>query len=466
MSAVIKSLRSMETHGVWWMAAGWLWFDLPALAWIMGSNPVELWSLSPLAFISLPPPWLPLLVALWYVIGAAAVIGGFWGVTKNPSSSKLRTAGVLVALLATVSLPFASHDMFAYFGEIVSTGVYHVNPMTTPISDIPAWWANPWLARAGWQTTVNPYGPIWYVLIKACGTLSFTEFFWIWKTVCLLSVLVLAALIERIHRGRGWEFVLHPAVGIELMANGHNDVLMLLFMGGGYWLWTQKRWVLSGLAMGVSFGVKYVSVILFPVLALAGMGGAAVLWGLAVLFPFAAGLLPFWSGPGTLGAPLHNTHLFLRSPAWIIQGVLVHLAHWPRDLAQRVAGRAGLAGWIAVYVPLGFQYLRTRRVIWLGDVMMALAVLGMSWMQYWYLTWALPFYCLSTAPRSRSMIMAIALAEIIRSLGMSFGGNMPVIVQLAEVMALWGLLGWGVKARFDAAHAARVHGMEPDLAGS
>jgi hypothetical protein len=77
-----------------------------------------------------------------------------------------RTVLLVILALATASFPFVSHDLFVYFGELRVMAVHHYNPMLTPVSHIPRWRTDPWLRLGGWQKTVNPYGPAWFLLVR------------------------------------------------------------------------------------------------------------------------------------------------------------------------------------------------------------------------------------------------------------------------------------------------------------
>ncbi|MDA8204596.1 MAG: hypothetical protein M0Z36_00870, partial [Thermaerobacter sp.] len=185
-----------------------------------------------------------ILSAVWYGLGVAVLVlayrpfvglleGGQWGA---------RMAATLTLALAAGSFPFVSHDVFAYFGEWRVMALYHRNPMVTPIAAIPRWRADPWLLRGGWEWTVNPYGPSWFLLVGLIGQAApagFAGFFLVWKSVALGLTLTQALMVHLLRRGSAVRLLVHPVVTIELLANAHNDVVMMTAMMAAYILWTR-----------------------------------------------------------------------------------------------------------------------------------------------------------------------------------------------------------------------------------
>lgn len=403
---------------------------------------------SPLGFISTNRHIDHLWAGGWYFFGVGLLLLSYqpFIAAWESRARKPWPLALLLLIMASASFPFVSHDIFSYFGEWRTMALYHRNPMITPVAAITRWRSDLWLMRAGWQRTVNPYGPVWFGLVNLLGRLApagFTGFFAVWKTAALLSTLLTGLVLNRLRPGSGIRYLMHPVVGIEFLANGHNDVIMMCLAVVSFVLWTHRRWVAAGIFAGLSVATKYVT--------LFALGWLAIwpdTWDrrLKVTVPAVAvgllSLVPFWHGPATLAGMSNTTHLFLRSPAFVIQGMLVHLLHMPRVISRHWAFDATSLIFFAIYISASVRFWRTQDPIHIGDALLAAALIFMSWLQFWYLGWALPFYLSSAKVRAQAMVRYLAYLEIVRVVGWPFG--LPVSLQLVQVVFIWTPLGWGL----------------------
>lgn len=428
-----------------WIALAWLWLDIPTMLWWTGATRLATLLKSPLGFLS---PHLPLDrigTTLWYAIGVTLLILSYRHVETSWNQGH-RPWGLVAAilLLSAVSFPFVSHDIFVYFGEWRIITIYHHNPMITPIAAIPHWRRDVWLVRAGWQHTVNPYGPGWFLLLAGWGRAlspGFGAFFIWWKGLALASTVLTAWILNTIRAKSGIRFLLHPVIAIEFLANGHNDVIMMMLAVLSFWLWNRRAWAWAGLAAGLSAAVKYVSLLPLAWLALRPQRWSARLT--VAGFAVVAGLLslvPFWRGLDTLFGPLGTAHLYLRSPAFVLQGTLVHLAHMARRQSRLWASLAVAAMFLALYVRAAHQFYKTQDPAYLGDALLAAALVLMSWLQFWYLSWSLPFYLVSRRQRAAQLVQYLAYLEIVRATGWPLG--LPASLQILQVLMIWAPLTW------------------------
>ncbi len=428
-----------------WMALAWIWLDIPTMLWWTGAAPLSTLLKSPLGFLS-PHLLLDRIgTALWYLVGVTLLIWAYRHVESSWNQGR-RPWGLVAAilLLGAMSFPFVSHDIFVYFGEWRILTIYHHNPMITPIAAIPLWRHDMWLVRAGWQHTVNPYGPGWFLLLRGWGRVlpaGFGAFFAWWKGLALGSTMLTAWLLNKLRAGSGIRFLLHPVIAIEFLANGHNDVIMMMLAVLSFWLSNRRAWAWAGLAAGLSAAVKYVSL-----LPLAWLAFIPPRWSqrlTAAGFAVAAGLCtlaPFWRGPDTLLGPLGTAHLYLRSPAFVIQGTLVHLGHMARRPSRVWASLAVTAAFLTLYVRAAHQFYKTHDPAYLGDALLAVALVLMSWLQFWYLSWALPFYLVSRRQRAAQLVQYLAYLEIVRATGWPLG--LPASLQILQVLMIWAPLAW------------------------
>ncbi len=430
------------------MALAWLWLDVPTFLWWSGRASIGQMLRSPLGFLSTNRHIDHVWAGAWYFVGVGLLLLSYQPFIEAWESRTRKPwhLALLLLLLASASFPFVSHDLFSYFGEWRTMAIYHRNPMITPVATISHWRSDLWLVRAGWQRTVNPYGPVWFGLVDLLGRLAptgFVGFFVVWKATVLLSTLLTGLLVNRLRPGTGIRYLLHPVVGIEFLANAHNDVIMMSLAVASFFLWTRRRWVAAGVCAGLSVATKYITLLAL---------GWLVVWPEAwksrvkVAIPALAvgvlSLVPFWHGLATLAGTLDATHLFLRSPAFIIQGTLVHLLHMPRVMSRHWAIVATTLLFFCIYVATSLRFWRTQDPIYMGDALLAAALIFMSWLQFWYLGWALPFYLTSAHARAQTMVRYLAYLEIVRVVGWPFG--LPVILQIAQVFLIWTPVGWGL----------------------
>ncbi|NMP22655.1 glycosyltransferase family 87 protein [Sulfobacillus harzensis] len=446
-----------------WMALAWLWLDIPSFCWWMGKASIAQLLRSPMGFISPDRHVDHLWAAGWYFVGVSVLILSYQPAIQAWETARRKPwlpAG-LSLLLASLSFPFVSHDIFSYYGEWRLMVLYHQNPMTTPVAAIPHWRADLWLIRAGWQKSINPYGPAWFALVDGLGRLApygFVGFFVFLKAMALASTLVTGGVLQRLRTSSAVRYVLHPVVMVEFLANGHNDVIMVVMAALSFALWSQRRWIFAGMAAGLSVATKYVTLVGLLWLAVAPrdwgqrfkVAGAALVVGVILL-------APFWHGQATLAGISDPTHLFLRSPAFIIQGMLVHLGGLTRASSRHWA--TGITSWIfcVLYLWAAKRFWRTQDPIYIADVLLAAALILMSWLQFWYLGWALPFYVVSRKLRAAAMVKYLAYLEIVRVTGWPFG--LPVALQLVQVLLIWGPLIWGIWRIRRSADKIRPYGL-------
>lgn len=447
---MLAQVKSIVARSPWiWTLVAWCWLDLPTFAWWGGFASLrQLWH-SPMGFISPRPGPDHLLAAGWYGVGVAILVLAYpWLAESRPQTGLIGRWIVPAAalVLATVSFPVVSRDMFAYYGEWRLLTIYHQNPMLTPVDLVPHWRSDPWLVMAGWQRTVNPYGPAWFLLLAALGKvlpLNFLGFFVLWKAMALLITGVTGYLVNRIRPGQGLRYLMHPVVAIEFLVNGHNDLLMVGLGILAYFLWTHKLWVWAGLAAGLSVATKYISVLALAWLTLINRGWRSRL--VMACTATAAGLAtlaPFWHGIATLLGPEAAAHLFLRSPAFVVQGMLVHLTGMPRLESRHWAflGASGL--FLMLYGWTSIRFIYTRDPVYLGDALLEAALVLMSWLQFWYVSWSLPFYVMSRSVRAHRMVYFLAYLEWVRVVGWPLG--LPAVMQVVQLLFIWLGLGWAL----------------------
>lgn len=255
---------------------------------------------------------------------AAASVGRL---TRRPIASLVLTIIVAGAALATMPV-LLNPDPYAYviYGHVVA--FYHVNPYVamqavdtsrdTTLAPALALWQNP--------PPRDNYGPLWTWLSAALafvtGGLSLAAQIIAQRLIALAGIVIGALGFVALDRDvnvscrvrRASAFAFHPLVLLETTVNGHNDILMVAAMILAF---AARRALPSGLAIGASVAIKYVSVIAVPFLAVREMRRsrrAGVLLVGATLVVVVA-FLSFWRGPQTLASLASHSSEVALSPA-------------------------------------------------------------------------------------------------------------------------------------------------------
>ena len=213
-----------------------------------------------------------LLIIVWLSYGAAVFLG------MRGSILKPKTIIALTAFVATALAVFwpasLSNDSFAYLAYARMKVLYGQNPYSTSpefletVGD-PTAWSIPW-------KMMSSYGSVWTVLSIAVVTLLKNAGLW-WQEVAI-KLIEVGALIGAALAGRRIAAHLHPgkenlallAIGlnplllIEGPANGHNDMLMTCFLLIAAACCLGRRWLLGGLMLGLSIGIKFVTITALP----------------------------------------------------------------------------------------------------------------------------------------------------------------------------------------------------------
>lgn len=355
----------------------------------------------------------------------------------------------LLALLVLLFMyPVTAGDVFDYASQIRVLTIYHSNPLTVSPSAFPH---DPFLPFNSWPQMPASYGPVWALLSALVSQLAGNNFFAAIIAQKLLSILaclgcmgLIWLLAKRLCPERRWQaFVFvawNPLVLFETGANGHNDILMVLFMLAALAALLATRWYWQALALpllAASVLVKWTSALLIPLAVIYLLrGGRARRWGLgplgigaaltaALAIPVVA---PFWSAQ-PWGVWLQS-NLFTSSPPALLDQLLTPI--YPPGNGQDVVGTAvrliGLGVFALVYfwilARLMFPGIRERLgpeasltlPQWLIgaslDSYFWYFVLAAFWFQPWYLLALLPLAALDPRPlaRVRGALFAVGAA--------------------------------------------------------
>ena len=168
--------------------------------------------------------------------------------------------GVGLGLLLVGTYPFSASDIFLYIARGRVLGVYGQNSMGIAPIYFNARAYVPFSSE--WLKTASPYGPLWEWAagwLAALGHGSPLRSILIFKLFNLACYALGGLLVVRILQRRGegrlvarlLTFAWNPLVLLESMANGHNDLLMVLFVLLALWCWDDQRYTETLLALAL-----------------------------------------------------------------------------------------------------------------------------------------------------------------------------------------------------------------------
>jgi glycosyltransferase involved in cell wall biosynthesis len=182
----------------------------------------------------------------------------------------------IVALLALLTFPVCSQDQS--WNLLMSKGFvrYGINPYLTTLEKIPA---NSWFSFINvWGNFVMTHGPL-SVYIFSIPVLLFDNFYYallFLKLISLSSLIVCFVLHSKIMFLMGVRdtvaskntcfFLLNPFLIINTVLTVHNDIFIALTVLLFTLLLLQRRYILSSLMLFVGALVKYIPLILIPLL--------------------------------------------------------------------------------------------------------------------------------------------------------------------------------------------------------
>lgn len=172
---------------------------------------------------------------------------------------------IVLAALCALAYPMLSSDVFKYLFGAKQILLYHANPyVVTPNT----FENDTWIRFMRWVHTTTPYGPIFtlstipYYLV-ALG--KFVPMLYLFKIGNLAWYLLAVWLIGKLGTTRAQLFfALNPLILMEWLINAHNDAIMITLLLLSLYLLTLKKRIGAVVALALSVGIKYVTVIFLP----------------------------------------------------------------------------------------------------------------------------------------------------------------------------------------------------------
>lgn len=194
-----------------------------------------------------------------------------------------------VVLIACLSYPFLSHDLFSYLFDAKIIWHYRQNPYYhSPDEFAP----DPWLRFMRWTHRTYPYGPVWLTYSLLPAVFSFGRFILNFYGLKLLNGLVFFAtgwLLLKITNENKRVFVywfFNPFLIIELLVNGHNDLLMIALFVAALFFYQKKKLLAIGSFLS-SVAAKFITALAWPLIVFKNRHLWATLFSFFALIGFA-----------------------------------------------------------------------------------------------------------------------------------------------------------------------------------
>lgn len=206
-------------------------------------------------------------LALVLVLG---VIGVMLVFSKKAIGNKTLALIVLIPSILVFAYPVVSRDIFSYLYYAKMVLVYHQNPYV--VAPASFWGVDMWLGFLHNVERVYAYGPIALLTnlmpMAIVGAEKFIVNVYVLKIVNLAFFLYGAWLLMKITKNRNFMvalWLLNPYIINELLINGHNDLMMIVFFWAAIYLKQKSKNLMATLAYTLSVATKYVTVVLFPI---------------------------------------------------------------------------------------------------------------------------------------------------------------------------------------------------------
>ncbi|MCX6793279.1 MAG: polyprenol phosphomannose-dependent alpha 1,6 mannosyltransferase MptB [Candidatus Falkowbacteria bacterium] len=157
-------------------------------------------------------------------------------IAKTTLDKKFKIAIFIVLFLCFISPPLLAVDTTAYAlnAEVIYTNIQ--NPYTTPLNaaTVPKELSDVW-----WMALPSPYGPAFLLITFIPWLISFSSLFafiYAYKLFALVAFLASAWLFSKLRQRENAPayldllFILNPALIINLVLEGHNEVFIILFL--------------------------------------------------------------------------------------------------------------------------------------------------------------------------------------------------------------------------------------------
>ena len=338
-----------------WLGMGvfsYLWVNKAIILMLLPSNPNFGFLLNVVETANQNRHWL---WAVWLLMLGLLTISQLWWLKNSQiklTAKKIWVVVGLIELIASLSFPFISDDIYSYLYSGKMVVEYHQNPYIVMPKE--NFGKDQWLwfvknvdnvyYHIGDTPITYYYGPVFLaytaVLVKFVGSSRFLGLFIGWKILNWVWFMLIGWLLTKLVGDKGKVMAYwyaNPLLQFELLVNSHNDLLMIgLFLAALLVLSKHKLW-----------------------------GWMIFLGSVLVKFVSAVGLVLF------LVKDKYREKVFLG------MGMLILIFHAVRPL------HLWYYSWIYMFLPMTGIKTRTWVVIFLGQLVLMSNYVGYIWFNRW-----------------------------------------------------------------------------------
>lgn len=175
---------------------------------------------------------------------------------------------VVTTVLLFFGFPGLSYDVFNYMATAKVSFMYHENPYIVMPVELTG---EPMLSYMHAANKIALYGPVWialtivpYLLGQGYPLLTL----YLFKLVAVGFYILTLWFIWKLSNKNLWAIVffgLNPIVLSETILSAHNDIVMMAFILGAFYLLQRKRYAFSVVALILSVGIKYATIFIVPI---------------------------------------------------------------------------------------------------------------------------------------------------------------------------------------------------------
>ncbi|MEW5956842.1 MAG: hypothetical protein AB1801_03890 [Chloroflexota bacterium] len=420
-------------------------------------------------------------LTLWRFVLAFLGQGGlYWLAWRLALQVRDRAAWLIVlggslafSLVLLFLYPIDAADIFDNIVHGRILGVYGANPFREVANQYAG---DPFYPYVAWRSAPSAYGPLWEALAGGLARLAgdgiianVLAFKLLDGLFLVMGIGLVAVILRRQAPQRALAgvvlFAWNPIVLYETMGNGHNDIVMAVWLLAAAWAILSRRYTLAILALLAGALIKFIPLLLLPVAGLIALrqlsGHRARVKFLAVtilsgLLLVALAYSPFWYGVAALSID-RRVNLFTCSLPAVVNAWLY--LTWGVADAGRIIGwaAAGLTGLFA----LGQSWRTRRDHSWLNftqagfNILMFYLLLTCLWFQQWYTIWPLTLAALLPPGHASRLAVLFSFTAMSKHLiadpllfwtqprpprpwrELRFGPAVMIIPWLYALLALW-----------------------------
>lgn len=311
--------------------------------------------------------------------------------------------GAIISVTLSFVYPITANDVYSYIAQSWLMIIHHQNPIFVSPSAFPQDQVTPLTGE--WMPFGSAYGPVG-LIVDAVPTLLAGQNLLadvlmdklLYSAVLLGDAYLLYRLASRVLPDRAVTAALlvawNPLLLFETSVNGHNDVLMMMFVLLGLLSLVEGDEVIGTALVAASGLVKFGTLVLLPLVMVAilarrpGWGSRAqyiVRAGVVCLIVWIVAYYPFWRGFDTLHRPLLENQLFLDSFASVAASLFGPV------LSPGLALILGRLLFGAAYACALLLSARSDRGLFRASFIATFALLafGVSNFKIWYAVWPL-----------------------------------------------------------------------------